>query len=169
MKTRLSARSVISQDAWRLARLSLLILGAALFLQACAGIPPGREVRPPEVTLADLRPLGAGLLEQRYEAVLRLRNPNDFAVPLNGLRYTLELNGQPFGTGSSSERVTLPRLGETTVAIESSTNIVQLLAQIGAMRQGGLAYRISGDAFLVGSDDRSVAFESGGRLFGAAS
>lgn len=143
----------------------LVLAGTAL--AGCAGVPLGMEVRPPQVSLADIRPIGAGLLEQRYEAVLRLRNPNDFDVPLDGLRYALELNGQPFGSGSTAERLTLPRLGEATLAVESSTNIAQLLAQIGALRSGGLDYEISGDAFLAGSGDRSVAFSSGGQLFGS--
>lgn len=134
-------------------------------LVGCAGIPADREVLPPEVTLADIRPVGAGLLEQRYEAVLRLRNPNEFAVPLSGLRYNLELNGRPFGSGSTSKSIELPRLGETTVAVESSTNIVQLLTQLGALRQGGLEYAISGDAFISGSSDRTVPFKTGGQLF----
>lgn len=144
-----------------------LFLGTAL-LAGCAGIPAGATVEPPQVTLADIRPIGAGLLEQRYEAVLRLRNPNAFDVPLSGLRYTLDLNGQPFGGGSTNDRVTLPRLGETTIAVESATNIVQLLAQLNALRAGGLTYDLRGDAFLSGGGDRSVPFEAGGRLFGDA-
>jgi len=133
----------------------------------CAGLPPGAEVEPPQVTLADVRPIGAGLLEQRYEAVLRLRNPNAFDVPLSGLRYSLDLNGQPFGSGSTDERTTLPRLGETTIAVESSTTIVQLIAQLNALRAGGLTYGLKGDVFLSGSGNRAVPFEAEGRLFGS--
>lgn len=146
--------------------MGLMLLGS-LVISGCAALPPGAKVEPPTVTLADVRPIGAGLLEQRYEAVLRLRNPNAFDVPLSGLRYSLDLNGQPFGSGSTDERTTLPRLGETTIAVESSTTIIQLLAQLNALRTGGLTYGLSGDVFVSGLDNEAVPFKAEGRLFGS--
>jgi LEA14-like dessication related protein len=73
---------------------ALIGLSALLVLGACARLG---EAEPPQVRLADIRLLEGGLLEQRFRVDLRLGNPNDFDLPLDGLTFELELNDRPFG------------------------------------------------------------------------
>jgi len=59
-------------------------LAAPLLLAACgsAGDPV-----PPLVRLADLRLMESSVFEQRFEIDLRIGNPNDFALPIDGLTF----------------------------------------------------------------------------------
>lgn len=135
-------------------------LAAPLLLAACgvAGDPV-----PPLVRLADLRMLESGVFEQRFEIDLRIGNPNDFALPLNGLTFELEVNDEPFVRGFSDQRVTIPRLGEGLVSVAASTTLIEVVRQMLLLSQrGDLSYRLSGLAYLDSFARRSVPYESAG-------
>lgn len=135
-------------------------LAAPLLLAACglAGDPV-----PPLVRLADLRLLESGVFEQRFEIDLRIGNPNDFALPLDGLTFDLEVNGEPFLRGFSDQRVTIPRLGEGLVSVAASTTLIDVVRQMLLLSQrNDLSYRLSGLAYLDSFARRSVPYESAG-------
>lgn len=136
---------------------------AATMVASCA---TGNVDLPPEVSLADLRPEQAGLFEQRVTATLRIRNPNDGALPIDGYRFTLELNGQPFASGFSDRKVTVPRLSEATTEAAAVVSTLDLMRQIiAAPVQGGFAYRLTGIAFVdSGAGRKPMPFEQTGRL-----
>ncbi|MEX0696034.1 MAG: LEA type 2 family protein [Dongiaceae bacterium] len=141
----------------------MLICVLAWGLAACAGIGPGQRVEPPEVRLADLEFVDAGLFEQRFRMILRVRNPNDFALPIDGLRYTLEVNDRAFASGLSNRSLTVPRLGEATVEVEASTTLLDVVGQFMALSsREALSYRMIGTAFLRGVARREVPFEQSG-------
>jgi LEA14-like dessication related protein len=123
------------------------------------------DLQPPEVRLADLRPIGGGLLEQRFRVDLRLVNPNDYALDIDGLTLDLDLQGRAFASGLSNRRVRVPRLGEAVVPVEVSTSILELARQIFALAEtGDLSYRISGLAYLGGIGGGQVPYERSGSL-----
>ena len=62
-------------------------------LSACSGIV---NFEKPQVNLAGLEVLDLGLLEQKFVVSLRVTNPNDMALPIDGLKMKLDINGQPF-------------------------------------------------------------------------
>ncbi|HEY5598379.1 MAG TPA: LEA type 2 family protein, partial [Kiloniellales bacterium] len=82
--------------------LSLIGVGLVLVLAACAPID---KAEPPEVSLADIKLLPGGLFEQKFQLELRVTNPNNFDLPLEGLSFKLALNDQPFAQGVSNESV----------------------------------------------------------------
>jgi len=140
-----------------------LICVLAWGLVACAGIGPGQRVEPPEVRLTDLEFVDAGLFEQRFRMILRVRNPNDFDLPIDGLRFALDVNDRPFATGLSNRSVTVPRLGEQTVAVDASTTLLDIVQQFMALSsREALSYRMIGTAFLRGVARRAVPFEQSG-------
>jgi len=135
-------------------------LAAPLLLAAC-GVT-GDPV-PPQVRLADLRLLDAGLFEQRFELDLRVGNPNDFALPLDGLTFDLEVNGEAFARGFSDRRVTIPRLGVGLVSVTASTTLIDMVRQMMLLAQrGDLSYRLTGLAYLDSLTRRTVPYESEG-------
>jgi LEA14-like dessication related protein len=140
------------------------LLGLAV-LAACAGTGGGRFV-PPQVTLADLNPRAFGLFEQRVALTLRVTNPNDRAFDIDGLRYTLTLNGQPFAAGVSRVRAKVPRLGEAFIITEASVSTLNLLRQLNEMQtMSGFEYGIDGVAFVRGGlGTREVPFAQSGAL-----
>ena len=132
-------------------------------LVACAGIGPGQRVEPPEVRLANIEFVEAGLFEQRFLMTLRVRNPNDFDLPIDGLRFALDINDRPFASGLSNRSVTVPRLGEQTVEVEASTTLLDVVGQfMGLSGRETLNYRMTGTAFLRGAARREVPFEQTG-------
>lgn len=121
---------------------------------------------PPEVSLADMRPVEAGLFEQKVLVTLRIRNPNDGALPIDGYRFAVELNGQPFATGFSDQRVTVARLSEATTQATATVSTLDVLRQVlAAPLRGGFDYRLTGTAFAdTGTGRKSVLFQQEGRL-----
>lgn len=145
--------------------LALLLAGGALV--ACASLGIGLE--PLEANLVELRPLESTAFEQRFEMRVRLRNPNDHAVEIDGLRFELEVNGRRLATGLSDQRVTLPRLGETVLDVTTTTTLLDLLQQAMVLGERGLEetpsldYALRGRVFLAGSF-RTLSFERSGEL-----
>jgi len=140
----------------------LAIFAMLVVLTGCAALD---ETAPPQVTLSDIRMLQGGLFEQRFQVDLRIRNPNDFDLSIDGLTFALELNGQDFADGVSDQQVTVPRLAEAVVPVTASTTLLQMVQQ--ALRLGeraDLDYRLSGDVFLAGLTRRAVPYERSGRL-----
>jgi LEA14-like dessication related protein len=134
-----------------------LMTTLVLTLANCTGV--GQSDYPLSVQLADVRFAEPGLLEQSIGLDLRFTNPNPEPIQAQGLRFVMELEGSPFGTGVSDADFEIPRLGETvvpvTIRVQTGTLINRLLA-IGA---GELDYRISGDLFQsAGLGSRPLPF-----------
>ncbi len=130
-----------------------------LALAACSGADPVA----PEIHVVDLRLLESSVFEQRFQIDLRLGNPNDFDLPLDGLTFDLEVNGEDFARGFSNERVTVPRLGEERLSVVASTTLVELVRQMELLAErGDLDYRISGIAYFDSLVRRSAPYESEG-------
>ena len=147
-------------------RRALVISGIAGTLGACAGM----RLDPLDVRLADLAMAeGGGLLEQRLTLTLALSNPNPSDVSISGLRVALEVNGEPLARGQSGESVTIPRLGEARATVIAAISVLDLVPGLIAMTQReGLAYRLSGTAFLGGFGGGSLPFAREGRLIRGA-
>lgn len=125
----------------------ILTVATLALLSACTGIPTHFEK--PQVNLAGLQIAELGLIEQKFIISLRVTNPNDISVPIDGLNLKLDVNGQPFATGVSNEKVTLPKLGETVVKINVTTNLSSILKQIKTLQKDqALAYTVSGKLFV---------------------
>jgi len=147
-------------------------------LAACAGVllalacaTVDGEVLPPEVNVIDIRPLERTAFEQRMQVDLRVQNPNDFALDIDGVRFDLDLNGEPFARGLGDERVSVPRLGEARISVTSTTTMVDWMRQFAVLAGPGrkdMDYRVSGRLFLRGASAPHVDFESSGNLTDAA-
>lgn len=130
-----------------------------LVLAACGTVEPVA----PQVRVVDLRLVESSVFEQRFEIDLRIGNPNDFALPLDGLTFDLEVNGAAFARGFSDQRVTIPRLGEGRVSVSASTTLVEVVRQMLLLAErGDLTYRLKGQAFLNSLQRRSVPYQSEG-------
>ncbi len=124
-------------------------LGA--LLAGCAHLLQHPEA--PHVTVADLRPVQMGLFEQRFRLQLRIQNPNDFALPIDGMEYQLDINDQPFAQGVSAEEVSIPAYGEELVDVEVVSTLGGFLQQLRKLQAGKLQtlnYRLEGKVALQG-------------------
>ncbi len=139
---------------------------AVLFiLVVIAGCARFGDAIPPQVRLADLRPLSGGLLEQRFRLDLRVTNPNDFALDIRAVSVDLDLNGQPFASGLSNQATTVPALGNVVVPVELSSGILDVVRQLLGMSQSTeFSYHMKGTAYLGGIGRDDVPFEQSGSL-----
>ncbi|QLG87123.1 LEA type 2 family protein [Chitinibacter bivalviorum] len=146
-----------------LKRLLLIILAA--ILAACSAIPAKFEA--PQVNLAGISVAKLGVFEQQFVLSLRVSNPNDFDIPINGLTVNLDVNNQPFAQGVSNEKITLPRLGEKIVKLNVTTSLSNVWKQVQKLQKGdaALAYKVYGKVYapLVPT---GFSFERKGELNG---
>ena len=113
---------------------------------ACATVD---DVKTPTVSLIDMAMGRSGLLSQELILTLRVGNPNDFAVPLEGLALKIDVNDRELADGLSDDTVTLPRLGYTDVEVMATASTLGLIRELIALGTGDrIDYRISGTAYV---------------------
>lgn len=140
-----------------------LLLALAAVLPGCALFGP--QVAPPHVQLAGLEVVDGTLFEQRLHVELRVLNPNDFDLPLDGLRFELRVEDDVVARGVSNETLTVPRLGDALVPVTAYTSSVAMLRQLLAPPERGTwRYVLEGEVFLVGLGPRRAAFERSGEV-----
>jgi LEA14-like dessication related protein len=118
-------------------------------LAGCAGVPVLSEK--PEITLAGIDAFELGPVEQRFVMKLRIRNPNEFELPVNGLFFDVEINGQRFAKGMSDQFVIVPRMGEAVLEVKATGTIDSVLKQVHELQRNGrerVDYRVFGSANL---------------------
>ncbi len=115
---------------------------------------------PPEVLVINVMPLDATALEQQLQVDLRIRNPNDFDLLVTGIDFTLNFNGKRLARGLSNKDLTVPRLGDAVVSVETSTSTFDVVRQLlGFSRNQDLSYDITG---LLHLKDGRLPFDSSG-------
>lgn len=136
----------------------------ALGLSACSGAAlPDAEI--PEVSLAGMSFADAGLFEQGFTLRLRLKNPNDFDIPVEALNFALDVNGAAFAEGLTNENFTLPASAEIVVPIDVSIatqDLIERVTSIGTGRR--LEYQLTGFADIDSWFSGPVPFDRTGKL-----
>ena len=124
-----------------------------------------QKVVAPNITLQNVKILETEGFTQKLQVELLVSNPNDFDIPLTGLKFGMQMNGKDFAEGLSNQRVDIPRLGRAVVPVEVSVSILAVMNQIRAVqKQKGLDYRVAGTAFLDHILLPSVDFDKQGRV-----
>ena len=144
-------------------QVTLCCLFAGL-LGACASINPYTEA--PRVSLSSIEPKDMTLLEQRYGIRLRVMNPNDAALQIEGLSYALEINEREFAYGVSRQAVEIPAFGEALLDVEVVSNLLNVMQQLQEMSgesRDSLTYRLTGKISLANSLG-SLPFDYSGEL-----
>ena len=150
--------------ASHLARLAVLCM-----LSMAAGCASIAQLEPPDVQVTSLQLLEAtpGSLEQRFAVGLRLINPNNRAISLQGLDFELDVNGQRLARGVSDKAFELPRLGEAETSVIVTTSLLDVLRQavgLSSRRDANLDYRLRGRLHLGEGFVRTVPFNHFGTL-----
>ena len=140
----------------------LLALLCAISFNACAALS---MQEPLSVTIADLKPIEVGVLEQRYALKVRLLNPNDTEIAFDGVVFDLEINDTPFAKGVSNQSSVIPRFGEALIDVQAVSGLQNILRQINELLKGertSITYRIKGR--LHGAGFGSTRFDSSGEI-----
>jgi LEA14-like dessication related protein len=140
------------------------ILLVTVLLGACATLSPYKDS--PRVSLVSIQPQEIGMLEQRFGLQLRILNPNDVAIPVEGLSYAIEINDREFAYGVSRQSVEIPAFGEALLDVEVASNLLNVMQQLQALHsesRNSLAYRLTGKISLANSP-ASLPFDYSGEL-----
>lgn len=151
----------------RLTRCALLALIAALLAvdSGCAAWRL-RNAQPPSVRVSAVRLTSGSLAAQTFDLTLALTNPNDFALPIQGVAYALQVQGSTFAQGKTATSVTVPAHGRKEIHVALVTDLFSDLRQLLAWRRAGaqaLAYQIDGKLKLAGVPVR-LPFHYAGKL-----
>lgn len=138
------------------------MLCSALILTGCVGIG---QLEKPQVSLAGLELDKFGLFEQHFWVMLRVANPNERALAVDGVEFNLDFNGEYFASGVGHDKVTLPGLGEALVRLKVTTNLSSLWKQIRALQSLNkpLVYHMTGKLYAPWVPG-GIAFDRKGEL-----
>lgn len=143
----------------------MLLFCFGISAAGCAGIMP--SVESPRVTVAELRVQEIRHFETTLEVDLRVINPNDFDLVIDGVACDLELNGERFGSGVSRSGTTIAAFSTGMVTLDVYSSMITLFRELLRLpEREELAYVIKGSvrAAAKGHGKVTVPFESRGRF-----
>ena len=109
------------RDAVEARRVALLAIFAAATLAGCAGMRPGYET--PTVTVSSFRALPSEGMVPSFEIGLRVINPNREALELQGVAYTVRLEGHELIKGVGNELPVIDGYGEGELTLTATANL----------------------------------------------
>jgi len=140
----------------------MLGLLAVPLLASCSLTP---HFETPQLSVVDVRILGGDLWSQRLQVRLHVQNPNDRELPVRAIEYSIEVEGQTFATGESTEPFVVPPLGasdfDMTVNANLAATVLKLIGR-GPDAQNNIAYHLTGKLSLSHGFLRSIPFDQRG-------
>ncbi len=103
-------------------RFFLLQVMAVSLLLACATIPSDFEE--PAVSVTSFKPINSGGITPQFEIVLHVTNPNREALAIEGMSYTIHLEGNKVMSGVSNDLPTIEPYGEADVTLNATANLL---------------------------------------------
>jgi LEA14-like dessication related protein len=128
-------------------RFVFLVLSA--LLGGCAALSGGD---PPRVNFAGVESLAGEGMELRLNVKLRVQNPSDVPLEVDGVSLNLDVRGMGFASGVSAVKTRVPRFGEAVISVPVTVPATALLRQ---------AWAFSNDREM-----KKIEFEMSGRLGG---
>ncbi|MDH4039530.1 MAG: LEA type 2 family protein [Gammaproteobacteria bacterium] len=122
----------------------LALLAWTLLLAGCASLT--QPMDPPNVSMESFSSLPSEGAGPRFLIKLRVQNPNEQALDIAGVSYSIALMGQEVITGVSKDIPVIDGYSEGIVSLEASLKLFQLLrllANLGQAEADELTYRFS--------------------------
>ena len=152
----------------------LLFICATLLLTGCAGSFMGPSMEQPTISISDLQLREVKALETIFMLELRIINPNDFPIDVQGVNCAVKIDGALFATGVSDMQQQVPPFGTVTVPVmvyasmfDVVGSVIQLLQEGNQRntRQNPLQYELSGKIRLRATGrSATFPFQSEGKL-----
>jgi len=103
-------------------RIYLLHLVFVLFLAGCVSMPSDFEE--PSVSVTSFTPKSTASISPQFEIVVHITNPNREPLALQGMSYTIYLEGNKIMSGVASDLPTIKPYGEADVKVNATTNLL---------------------------------------------
>lgn len=100
----------------------LLLLPFYLLLAACATLSPYYEKPTVSITSFTLSPESAGFAP-KFNIGLHVVNPNRVGLPLQGMTYSVDVQGNRLLTGATADLPHVPAYGSADIVIEASPDL----------------------------------------------
>ncbi len=141
----------------------LTIFLAALGLSGCSLFAP--KLQAPRLTVVNVELQKAALWEQKLRVRMHVENPNDRVLPIKGIAYTLDVNGQEFAHGESAASFVVPALGQAEFDMNMTANMAgTIVSLLSHGSDSSLDYHLAGRISLSEGLLRSIPFDQHGTL-----
>jgi len=138
---------------------------ALLALAACSGLG---DLQTPQLEVLGVQMMSTDMFAQRFTVRMHVQNPNNMALPVKGIDYTLLLMGDLFAEGKTNEPFVLPALGEAEFDMTVTTNFVssfgRLLSRVGGGKLEDIDYELAGTLLVDKGMVRKIPFNKRGTL-----
>jgi LEA14-like dessication related protein len=140
-----------------------LTLAASFALSGCAVLWPHWQT--PTLAVVGIQMGHSDLLQQHLQVRMSVHNPNDRELPVQGLSYSLEVNGEECAHGESGASFVVPARGDAEFDMNVTANAAAALLRMFAHGNAApVQYRIRGKVELSSGLLRSVPFDQQGEI-----
>ena len=135
-----------------------------MLLTACASTPSDFEE--PSVSVTSFKPINSASISPQFEIVLHITNPNREPLTLEGISYTIALDGNKLISGVANDLPTIEPYGEADVKLNATANLLggfQLLTELMNEHKEHIEYEFNAK-LDVGLFQPSIRVSKKGRL-----
>ena len=134
---------------------------ALLALSGCALFVP--KLQAPHLSVVGMELQKGSLWQQKLRVRMHVDNPNDRVLPIKGITYTLDVNGQEFAHGESAASFVVPPLGEAEFDMNMTANMAgTIISLLSHGSDANVEYHLAGKISLSHGWLRSVPFDQRG-------
>ena len=138
----------------------VLILLLVFGLSGCSLFVP--KLERPTLSVVSVQLLKSDLWHQELRVRLRVQNPNDRSLPVQGITYQLDVEGQELAHGESGDHFVVPALGEAQFDLSVSANMANMVFKLLNRSTNQVQYRVYGKISLSAGLLRSIHFDDHG-------
>jgi LEA14-like dessication related protein len=132
-----------------------------LGLSGCSLFVPKLEA--PRLSVVDVEFQKGALWQQKLKVRMHVENPNDRMLPIKGIAYTLDVNGQEFAHGESAASFVVPALGEAEFDMNMTANMAgTIISLLSHGTNASVDYHLAGRISLSEGLLRSIPFDQHG-------
>ena len=125
----------------------------------------GARWQTPTLSVVSIQVGHSDLWQQHLLVRMSVHNPNDRELPVQGLAYTLDVNGEQCAHGESRASFVVPARGDAVFDMNVTANAAAALLRVFAHGTSTpVQYRIRGKVRLSSGMLRSVPFDQQGEL-----
>src|SRR5579863_4541045 len=134
---------------------------ALLALSGCALFVP--KLQAPHLSVVGIELQKGSLWQQKLRVRMHVDNPNDRVLPIKGITYTLDVNGQEFAHGESAASFEVPALGEAEFDMNMTANMAgTIISLLSHGSDATVEYHLVGRVSLAHGLLRSIPFDQHG-------
>lgn len=139
--------------------LSLVVM--LLGLPGCSLFVPKLDA--PHLSVVGIELQKGSLWQQKLKVRMHVENPNNRELPIKGITYTLDVNGQEFAHGESAASFIVPALGDADFDMNMTANMAgTILSLLSHGTDANVEYHLAGRISLSQGLLRSVPFDQHG-------